>query len=42
MEATGRGGPNLWFVRVPEDKTTKNRLPFDLRAPGPIRDTRMI
>ena len=25
---------NLWFQRVPEPKTAKNRLHLDLRAPG--------
>jgi hypothetical protein len=38
VEAPGWGGPNLWFVRVPEPKTSKNRLHFDLRAPSLIRD----
>jgi hypothetical protein len=38
VEAPGWGGPNMWFVRVPEPKTAKNRLHFDLRAPGPIQD----
>ena len=33
VEAAGWGGPNLWFVRVPEPKTAKNRMHFDLRAP---------
>ena len=28
----------MWFVRVPQPKTAKNRLHFDLRAPGPIED----
>ncbi|MEU7867624.1 VOC family protein [Dactylosporangium sp. NPDC049140] len=36
VEAAGWGGPNIWFQRVPEPKTAKNRLHFDLRAPGPI------
>ncbi len=36
VEAAGWGGPNMWFVRVPEPKTAKNRLHFDLRAPGTI------
>jgi sarcosine oxidase gamma subunit len=36
VEAAGWGGPNMWFVRVPEPKTAKNRLHFDLRAPGPV------
>jgi hypothetical protein len=36
VEAPGWGGPNLWFTRVPEPKTAKNRVHFDLRAPGPV------
>src|SRR6202012_1556231 len=36
VEAAGWGGPNLWFNRVPEPKTAKNRVHFDLRAPGPM------
>ncbi len=36
VEAAGWGGPNIWFTRVPEPKTTKNRLHFDLRAPGSV------
>jgi hypothetical protein len=36
VEAPGWGGPNMWFVRVPEPKTAKNRLHFDLRAPDTI------
>jgi len=38
VEAPGWGGPNMWFNRVPEPKTAKNRLHFDLRAPGSIAD----
>jgi hypothetical protein len=38
VEAPGWGGPNMWFVKVPETKTAKNRLHFDLRAPGPVAD----
>ncbi len=34
VEAAGWGGPNMWFNQVPEPKTAKNRLHFDLRAPG--------
>jgi hypothetical protein len=34
VEPAGWGGPSLWFQRVPEAKTSKNRLHFDLRAPG--------
>ena len=36
LEAAGWGGPNIWFARVPEGKTAKNRMHFDLRAvPSP-------
>ena len=38
VEAAGWGGPNLWFAAVPEPKTAKNRVHFDLRAPGLITD----
>ena len=38
VEAPGWGGPNMWFVRVPEPKAAKNRVHFDLRAPGSIPD----
>ncbi|WP_412741372.1 VOC family protein [Krasilnikovia sp. MM14-A1004] len=38
VEAPGWGGPNLWFQRVPEPRVAKNRMHFDLRAPGPIAD----
>jgi catechol-2,3-dioxygenase len=38
VEAPGWGGPNLWFQRVPEPKTAKNRVHFDLRAPGSVAD----
>jgi glyoxalase superfamily protein len=38
VEAAGWGGPNMWFVRVPEAKTAKNRVHLDLRAPGPVAD----
>ena len=34
VEAAGWGGPNIWFAAVPEGKTAKNRMHFDLRAPG--------
>ena len=34
VEAPGWGGVNLWFQKVPEPKTAKNRLHLDLRAPG--------
>src|SRR5215472_9299170 len=36
VEAAGWGGPNIWFTRVPEGKRAKNRMHFDLRAPGPV------
>src|SRR5580765_6685011 len=35
-EPAGRGGPSLWFAAVPEPKTAKNRMHFDLRAPGSV------
>ena len=38
VEAAGWGGPNIWFIRVPEPKTAKNRMHFDLRAPGAAAD----
>jgi len=38
VEAAGWGGPNIWFTRVPEAKAAKNRVHFDLRAPGPVAD----
>jgi predicted enzyme related to lactoylglutathione lyase len=38
VEAAGWGGPNLWFNRVPEPKASKNRMHFDLRAPGRMAD----
>jgi hypothetical protein len=38
VEAPGWGGPNLWFQRVPEPRTAKNRMHFDLRAPGAVPD----
>jgi hypothetical protein len=34
----GWGGPNMWFVAVGEPKTAKNRMHFDLRAPGERAD----
>jgi catechol 2,3-dioxygenase-like lactoylglutathione lyase family enzyme len=34
VEAPGWGGPVLWFAAVPEPKQAKNRMHFDLRAPG--------
>lgn len=33
VEAPGWGGPNMWFNRVPERPSVKNRMHFDLRAP---------
>jgi hypothetical protein len=36
VEPAGWGGPNLWFQKVPEGKTAKNRQHFDLRAMGPL------
>jgi Glyoxalase-like domain len=38
VEAAGWGGPNIWFNRVPEPKVAKNRIHFDLRAPGTMDD----
>ena len=38
VEAAGWGGPNIWFNQVHEPKTAKNRVHFDLRAPGPMDD----
>jgi hypothetical protein len=38
IEAPGWGGPNLWYQRMPEPRTVKNRLHFNLRAPGPVAD----
>jgi len=38
VEPAGWGGPSLWFQRVPEGKTAKNRQHFDLRAVGPLDD----
>jgi hypothetical protein len=38
VEAAGWGGPNIWFTRVPEAKSAKNRVHFDLRAPGSLQD----
>lgn len=38
VEAAGWGGPSMWFNRVPEPKTAKNRVHFDLRAPGTVKD----
>ena len=38
VEAAGWGGPNIWFNQVPEPKSAKNRVHFDLRAPGTVED----
>jgi hypothetical protein len=38
VEAPGWGGVNMWFQRVPEPKTAKNRLHLDLRAPGTVAE----
>ncbi|HJR38479.1 MAG TPA: VOC family protein [Nocardioidaceae bacterium] len=38
VEAPGWGGPNMWFQSVPEPKTAKNRMHFDLRATGTVQD----
>ena len=38
VEAAGWGAPNMWFNQVPEPKTAKNRLHFDLRAPARMAD----
>ncbi len=38
VEAAGWGGPNMWFRKVPEPKSAKNRMHFDLRAPGATAD----
>lgn len=38
VEAPGWGGPSMWFNRVPEPKTSKNRQHFDLRAEGSVAD----
>jgi Glyoxalase-like domain len=34
----GSGGPNMWFVRVPEGTTAKNRIHFDLWPTSATRD----
>ena len=36
VEAPGWGGPALWFQRVPEPKSAKNRMHLDLRAPDTV------
>jgi len=38
VEAAGWGGPNIWLIKVPEPKAAKNRMHFDLRAPGAVPD----
>jgi hypothetical protein len=38
VEAAGWGGPNMWFIRVPEAKAAKNRLHFDLRPLGSMEE----
>lgn len=38
VEPAGWGGPTIWFQRVPEGKTAKNRVHLDLRAPGSVAD----
>ena len=38
VEAPGWGAPNMWFNQVPEPKTAKNRLHFDLRAPADMAE----
>ena len=32
-------GPAIGFLRVPEPKTSKNRLHIDIRVAGPLRDS---
>jgi hypothetical protein len=36
VEAPGWGAPTLWFQRVPEPRTVKLRMHFDLRAPDGV------
>ena len=38
VEPAGWGGPTLWFQAVPEPKAAKNRMHFDLRAPGDVHE----
>ncbi len=40
VEPAGWGGPTLWFARVPQGRTAKNRQHFDLRAMGPLEAER--
>jgi hypothetical protein len=42
VEAPGWGGPNLWFRQVPEPKTTKLRMHFDLRAPDVAAEVKRL
>jgi hypothetical protein len=43
VEAAGWGGPNMWFARVPEPKSAKNRMHLDLRAPDTMaREVRRL
>ena len=38
VEAAGWGGPNIWFIRVPEPpRAAKNRMHLDLRSPVTMR-----
>src|SRR3954451_19650258 len=37
VEPAGWGGPSLWFQKVPEGKSAKNRQHFDLRAVGDVQ-----
>jgi len=42
VPASGQAGPRLFFQRVPEPKTVKNRVHLDVRAaPGLSGDARM-
>lgn len=36
VESPGWGGPSMWFQQVPEPKSAKNRVHFDLRAAGAL------
>jgi hypothetical protein len=36
VEPPGWGGPSMWFNKVPEAKSAKNRVHIDLRAPETI------
>jgi Glyoxalase-like domain len=38
VEAAGWGAPAMLFNQVPEPKTAKNRLHFDLRAPASMAE----